>query len=69
MSTQEETLYDIFAGELTKKPLWLIAIGGLPNAVAVMNRLAVKQPGRYFVLDEHGRVVAQVDRPEARLSA
>jgi len=69
MTTQEESLYDIFAGDLAKKPLWLIAISGLSNAVAVMNRLAVKQPGRYFVLDEHGCVVAQVDRPEARLSA
>jgi hypothetical protein len=69
MNTQEESLYDIFAGNLATTAFWLVAISGFSNAVAVMKRLATKQPGRYFVLDEDGRVVAEVDRREARLSA
>lgn len=69
MSNQEENLYDIFAGDLATRPLWLVAVSGLSNAVAVMNRLATKRPGSYFVLDEGAHIVAQIDRREVRLSA
>lgn len=69
MDTQEEKLYDIFAGDPATNPLWLAAVSGLTTAVSVMNCMAAKQRGRYFVLDEDSRVVAQIDRREARLSA
>lgn len=69
MSTQEESLYDIFAGEIEERPLWLVAVSGLSQAVAVMNHVAMKHPGAYFVLDRNRRIVAQIDGRKTRLSA
>lgn len=69
MNIQEETLYDVFVAELAERPLWLVAVNGLSRAVTVMRRIASKHPGRYFVLDEKGGMVAQTDRPQAKLSA
>ena len=69
MSAQEGYLYDILAGELSEKPLWLVAVSGLSTAISVMNRIAIKQPGAYFVLDTNSRIVAQIDGRKTRLSA
>jgi hypothetical protein len=41
--------YDVFKGTPDKNPLWLGDINGLARATDLMNRMAARLPGDYFV--------------------
>jgi hypothetical protein len=41
--------YDVFKGNHQKKPLWLGTVEGRTRAIDLMNRMAARLPGDYFV--------------------
>jgi hypothetical protein len=43
------TPYDVFKGHPQKKPLWLGTVNGLPRAIDLMDRMAARLSGDYFV--------------------
>lgn len=42
-------VFDIFSGSIDRDTKWVCSVGGLASAVARMNVLADKNPGKYFV--------------------
>jgi hypothetical protein len=41
--------YDVFSGIPEKNPLWLGSVSGLERAAELMNRMAARLPGNYFL--------------------
>jgi hypothetical protein len=65
-----ETMYDILAATVSGDTFWLLAVSGEHNAIKVMDRLAAKCPGSYFVLDNiGGSIVAKANTLDERLTA
>ena len=46
---EDNNTYDVFKGSPQKKPLWLGSVKGRTRAVDLMNGMAVRLPGDYFV--------------------
>ena len=57
MIIMEQTTYDVFKGIPQKNPLCLGAIVGLKRATDLMNRMASRLPGDYFVFDTTSKEV------------
>ena len=45
----DNSTYDVFKGNPEKKPLWLGTVKGRMRAVDLMNGMAARLPGDYFV--------------------
>jgi hypothetical protein len=43
--------FDVFKGVPKRSPLWLGNVGGLQKAIDLMNSMAKRLPGDYFVSD------------------
>jgi hypothetical protein len=54
--------YDLFAGSIDNRPLWLESVRGMEPAFERMKERAELAPGPYFVLDSMTQtVIALVD--------
>lgn len=52
-----EAQYAIFKGKHSENPMWLGSMGGFDRAVEMMNRMAERLPGDYFVYSPANRSV------------
>jgi hypothetical protein len=48
-TVDDNITYDVFKGNPQKKPLWLGTVKGRTRAVDLMNGMAARLPGDYFV--------------------
>lgn len=52
--------FDVFARDLSGKPIWLAATESLEEANEYMNRLAENSPGPYFVYSLEKGIVTEI---------
>lgn len=53
--------FDVFARDLSGRPIWLAATESLDEANQYVNRLAENSPGPYFVYSLEKGIVKQTD--------
>jgi hypothetical protein len=58
----EESRFDVFSGSLDKDFLWIESVCGLDQARERMEKLAFRNPGRYFLFSARSELmVAWID--------
>jgi hypothetical protein len=60
--------YDVFKGNPQKKPLWLGSVHGRTRALNLMNWMAARLPGDYFVWNTVTHELVTKARPEGPVS-
>lgn len=55
--SEEAPKFDIFFGAPNRDAIWVCAVRGLSNAKERMDKIAMEQPGRYFILNAAERTV------------
>jgi hypothetical protein len=61
----DNSTYDVFKRNAQKKPLWLGAVKGRKRAIDLMNRMAARLPGDYFVWNSNTQELVTEVRAEA----
>jgi hypothetical protein len=64
----DDSKYDVFKGTPDNNPLWLGNINGLERATELMNRMAARLPGDYFVSKAASAKVVAVNVQLSRIS-